>query len=172
MNSILHFYQKNISWNIEEIKKLNFKFIETYQKNPSYTEYFHKRYENVIGNDAYYLPNVMPDFVEDVLNLPIFEEYSMKLPGIHRMQPGMALPVHSDPFGNVSKLYDIKNIEEIDRYIIHLEDSKDGHYTQVGDEIWCNYKLGDYVWWKGSAKHAAFNMGIEDRYTLQITCKK
>ena len=44
--------------------------------------------------------------------------------------------------------------------------------TQVEDEIWCNYKLGDYVWWKGSAKHAAFNMGTEDRYTLQITCKK
>ena len=157
-------------WNIEEIKSLDFEFVETYQKNPSYNRYHHNRFKDVIGNDAYYLPKPMPSFIDDILKLSIFEEFDIVLPGLHRMQPGMALPLHADPYGNIKRLYDIKDIEQIYRYIFFLEDSKPGHLTQLGDVMIVNNKAGEYIKWKGSALHATFNMGTEDRYTMQITC--
>ena len=157
-------------WNLEEIKLLDFEFVETYQKNPSYNRYHHNRFKDVIGNDAYYLPKPMPSFIDDILKLSIFEEFDIVLPGLHRMQPGMALPLHKDPYGNVKRLYDIKDIEQIYRYIFFLEDSKPGHMTQIEDTMIMNAEAGNYIKWKGSALHAAFNMGTEDRYTMQITC--
>ena len=157
-------------WNLEEIKLLDFEFVETYQKNPSYNRYYHKRFKDVIGNDAYYLPKPMPSFIDKIIKYPIFDDFDIVLPGIHRMQPGMALPLHKDPYGNVKRLYDIKDIEQIYRYIFFLEDSKPGHMTQIEDTMIMNAEAGNYIKWKGSALHAAFNMGTEDRYTMQITC--
>ena len=158
----------NVIWDIEEIKKLDYKFVETYHKNPSYNHYYHDRFKHILGNDAYYLPNPMPSFVDEIVQLPLFN-FKTVLTGFHRMQPGMVLPPHADPYMNLQKLYDISDIEEITRFIIFLEKPKSGHLTQIENEVYIDVNPGDCIYWKGSTLHAAYNMGTEDRYTLQIT---
>ena len=77
-----------VSWN-KEYKNLNYKFIPTYQIKSSFEKYQHKEYQSFIGNDAYFLPNPMPSFVDKILNLDIFYNYKIKSPGFHKIRPGM-----------------------------------------------------------------------------------
>ena len=50
-----------------------------------------------------------------------------------------------------------------------LENWKSGHYFEVDGFPVFNWKAGDYCMWTHSVPHFAANIGIEDRYTLQIT---
>ena len=60
--------------------------------------------------------------------------------------------------------------EKITRYVVFLEDYKTGHFIQISDNVYTRYRAGDFVKWSGYTAHAAYNLGTEDRYTLQITC--
>jgi hypothetical protein len=50
-----------------------------------------------------------------------------------------------------------------------LEDWKPGHYLEIDGVGVVNWVAGDYFMWESNVPHAAANIGIEDRYTLQIT---
>lgn len=151
-------------------KGLDYKFIPTYQINPAFDIYHHEEYKTFIGNDAYFLPDPMPKFVSEILNLEPFNNYDIVSPGFHRIRPGMGLPLHIDGYDTFSKIHNIKNTNDIIRHIIFLEDAKRGHIIQVGDKVFGSWNAGNYISWRGHIEHAAFNLGIEDRYTLQITC--
>ena len=170
MDCIKHYDFNKIDWSLDEIEKLDFKFIPTYKINPSFDSYHHSRYEGVIGNDVYFLPNPMPSFVDEILSLSIFDKYQIKTPGFHRLQPGMILPLHKDPYQSFKKRHVIFDTDNIHRYIIFMQDHLPGHYIQVENEMYMHYTKGCYVKWKGNTSHAAFNLGTENRYTLQITC--
>ena len=112
----------------------------------------------------------MPKFVNKILQLSFLKKYKIKSPGFHRFRPGMILPLHMDSYNAFSRMYDINDKEKINRYIFFLENSKLGHMIQVNDKIYNKWNAGDFLKWNGSTPHAAFNLGIENRYTLQITC--
>ena len=50
-----------------------------------------------------------------------------------------------------------------------LEDWEPGHYFDIEHEAIVNYKQGEYVLFDAFTKHSAANIGLKDRYTLQIT---
>jgi len=50
-----------------------------------------------------------------------------------------------------------------------LEDWKPGHYLEVNGKPYVNWQAGDTVEWAYDTPHMAANIGLEDRYTLQIT---
>ena len=50
-----------------------------------------------------------------------------------------------------------------------LEDWKPGHYLEVDSKPYVAWKAGDTVEWVYDLPHMAANIGLEDRYTLQIT---
>jgi hypothetical protein len=50
-----------------------------------------------------------------------------------------------------------------------LEDWKPGHYLEVDGVPYVNWKAGQTSEWVYDAPHMAANIGLEDRYTLQIT---
>ena len=60
------------------------------------------------------------------------------------------------------------------RVLVFLEDWKSGHYFELDGIPIVNWKAGDYYQWTGATKHMASNIGVDDRYTLQLTgwCKK
>jgi hypothetical protein len=60
-------------------------------------------------------------------------------------------------------------LENVRRVLVLLEDWKSGHYLEVDQIGIINWSAGDYVIWNYDCQHAASNIGIEDRYTLQIT---
>lgn len=87
----------------------------------------------------------------------------------HRLTPGRYLPEHKDRYGFYSKKYNIKDIETINRIIVFLEDNKSGHLLIVNDKVYNDWKAGDCVMWAGTTPHSAINLGVEPRYTMQIT---
>jgi hypothetical protein len=89
----------------------------------------------------------------------------------YRMVTNEILPVHGDDY----KLYREKFKVELDdcyRILVFLEDWKSGHYFEFNNEPIVNWKSGDYFIWGGKVPHMAANIGVEDRYTLQITGHK
>jgi hypothetical protein len=57
----------------------------------------------------------------------------------------------------------------IRRAVVFLEDWSPGHYAEYIDEPFVNWKAGDTVEWSYDTPHMAANLGVQPRYTLQIT---
>lgn len=87
----------------------------------------------------------------------------------HKLVPGHYLPTHVDKYGFYKSKNKITDSNQVHRYVVFLEDWKDGHILTVNDTVYTGWKAGDCVGWAGETPHSAINLGIEDRYTLQIT---
>jgi hypothetical protein len=87
---------------------------------------------------------------------------------IYRMKTGDIMPTHVDHFRRYCEVFQVEK-KNVYRAIVFLEDWKPGHYFEIEGTAVCDYKKGDYVLWSNEVPHAAANIGIEDRYTLQIT---
>jgi hypothetical protein len=67
-------------------------------------------------------------------------------------------------------LFDLQGKEQrIRRAIVFLEDWKPGHYFEGNNTAKTDWQAGDVVEWCYDAPHMAANLGLEPRYTLQIT---
>ena len=88
----------------------------------------------------------------------------------YRMPTGTILPTHGDLYLRYIDLFKLQGQEQrIRRAIVFLEDWKPGHYFEGNNVAEVNWKAGDVVEWAYDALHMAANMGLEPRYTLQIT---
>ena len=87
---------------------------------------------------------------------------------IHKIGPGHYLPIHRDLYETYKRINSITN-EDIYRIIVFLEDWQPGHMLDVNGMIYNNWQAGDYVGWMNDTPHAAYNLGVKDRFTLQIT---
>ena len=87
---------------------------------------------------------------------------------IYRMDTLEIMPTHIDHFRRYCEIFkvDRKNVR---RVLVFLDDWKPGHYFEVAGKGVVNWKAGDYCMWEPDVEHAASNIGIEPRYTLQIT---
>ena len=109
--------------------------------------------------------NPMPDWVNTIANL-----MNLRNPGFvfYRMDTLDIMPTHVDHFNTYCRVFN-KDRKEVRRAIVFLEDWKPGHYFQIDNVGVVNYKAGEYVLWAPDVPHAASNIGVEPRYTLQIT---
>jgi hypothetical protein len=88
----------------------------------------------------------------------------------YRMSAGTILPEHSDLYKKYVELFDLYGREHtIRRAIIMLEDWKPGHYLDVNGVPMVDWRAGQVVEWMYDTPHTAANIGLEDRYSLQIT---
>jgi hypothetical protein len=109
--------------------------------------------------------NIMPEWVLNTGQL--FGMYK-QTHTLYRMDTLEIMPVHSDHFNTYCRLHDTTS-EKVQRVILMLEDWKPGHYFELDGIGYVNWKAGDWFKWTGDVPHAASNIGIEPRYTLQIT---
>ena len=80
------------------------------------------------------------------------------------------MPVHSDLYKRYIEVFDLQGKEtSIRRALVLLEDWKPGHYLEVDGHAYVNWRAGDTAEWVYDTPHMAANIGLEDRYTLQIT---
>lgn len=86
----------------------------------------------------------------------------------YKMQTLEIMPPHVDHFRSYIKLFNSVP-ENVCRVLVMLEDWKPGHYLEINNEGYVNWKEGDYFFWRHDVIHAASNIGIDPRYTLQIT---
>lgn len=114
--------------------------------------------------------------VKQISNTSSFDNIKNQFPHIknigicfHVLQPGNYLPEHRDQYSFFAKLHKIECLNDIERSVVFLEDHKSGHFLTVGNKVYSKWKAGDYVSWKGTTPHSAINLGVDSRYTLQIT---
>lgn len=109
--------------------------------------------------------NPMPDWVNNVS-----KKIGLSNCGyvFYKMTTGIVMPTHVDHFTRYQKNFSISK-DLIFRALIFLEDWKSGHYFEIDDTPIYQYSAGEFILWSGEVPHSAANLGIEDRYTLQIT---
>lgn len=88
----------------------------------------------------------------------------------YKMETGTILPTHSDLYKRYIELHNLQGKElSIRRAVVFLEDWKPGHYSEIAGTGLVNWSAGTVLEWDYDTPHAAANIGIEPRYTLQIT---
>lgn len=86
------------------------------------------------------------------------------------MTSGTVMPVHQDLYVKYIDLFDLQGQEScIRRALVLLEDWRPGHYLEVDGHPFVNWHAGTVVEWIYDTPHMAANVGLEPRYTLQIT---
>jgi hypothetical protein len=124
--------------------------------------YYHK---NFTGN-MYDSRNPMPDWTKDVANeFSYLKDTTFTL---YRMDTLEIMPTHVDHFRRYCEVFGVER-SQVRRVLVFLEDWKPGHYFEVDGKGVVNWKAGDYCIWEPNVDHAASNIGIEPRYTLQMT---
>ena len=104
--------------------------------------------------------------------IKIFQEMGWKDIGTsyYRMGTGTILPTHSDLYLRYVDVFKLQGQEhKIRRAIVFLEDWRPGHYFEGNSIAKTDWRAGDVVEWCYDAPHMAANLGLEPRYTLQIT---
>jgi hypothetical protein len=88
----------------------------------------------------------------------------------YRMTTGTTLPWHSDWYVRYIDLFGLAGQEHrIRRAVIFLEDWRSGHYFEGAGQAVTGWRAGDAVEWIYDLPHMAANIGLDPRYTLQIT---
>ena len=97
-------------------------------------------------------------------------EFNLKDIGccFYRMETGVILPKHRDTYKMYAERFNCRP-ESVHRILVFLEDWKSGHYFELEGKPMLEWKAGNYASWNGRTEHFAANIGVENRYTLQIT---
>lgn len=110
--------------------------------------------------------NTMPAWVDSLKGIfPIFKNMTFTF---YKMNTLEIMPEHVDHFRTYMKLFDVP-YNKCYRILVMLEDWKPGHYLEIDGQGIVNWIAGDYFVWQSDVPHAASNIGVEPRYTLQVT---
>lgn len=133
-----------------------------------------KQFEN-LGAYNRYNTSYYQQFGDD---LPSIATAVAKLSGLAeatvsaiRQPPGNIIPWHQDQYYQLKKRLGTERIQDasIWRYLVFLEDHKPGHFFQVENTPYVQWKAGDVVTFLPNAHHLSANAGLEDKFTMQIT---
>lgn len=88
----------------------------------------------------------------------------------YKMRTGTVMPVHSDLYKRYVEVFNLQGKEHtIRRALMLLEDWSPGHYLEVNGCAYVHWRAGHTVEWNYDTPHMAANIGLVDRYSLQIT---
>jgi hypothetical protein len=88
---------------------------------------------------------------------------------VNYLKPGTYLPRHCDLYKKWLKVFNLDNVQRIQRIIVMLQDNVPGQYLEIDNTIINNWNAGDWFSWTGKTSHAVYNFSNADRYALQIT---
>lgn len=116
--------------------------------------------------DMYDMRNPEPAWMSPLRQYFPWQHFSWS---VYRMTPGCVLPNHADTYARFREIHCIEDPDSIHRAVIFLEDWQSGHYFEIDGSPLTDWLAGDTVIWRNDVQHLAANMGMTDRYTLQIT---
>jgi hypothetical protein len=123
--------------------------------------YYHDSFTGAMYNSK----NLMPRWVKDVGNQIGLSNCGYNF---YKMSTLDIMPPHYDHFETYCRVFNIDQSKAF-RAIVFLQDWKPGHYFEYDKKSFGSWDKGDYVLYSYDIEHAASNIGIEPRYTLQIT---
>lgn len=86
-----------------------------------------------------------------------------------KQMPGNILPWHRDHLFKITQEHPDVKREKIVRANIFLEDWKIGHILQIEQEVISHWQKGTGYIWSNNVYHLSGNLGLEDKYTLQVS---
>ena len=153
----------------DEFKRLNY-INESFNDSASVEQWTSQGYANQFTGDMCDMRSPQPTWNSTFIN--IYREMGWKDIGssYYRMATGTILPVHKDLYVRYVQLFNLQGQEHrIRRAIVFLEDWQSGHYFEGAGTPVTGWLAGDVVEWTYDLPHMAANLGLEPRYTLQIT---
>jgi hypothetical protein len=155
-------------WN-DDFKSLPFEYLPI--KNTFDEERWQQQgYTNVVLNgetvNMKKLEANMPEYATPFLTMFDWEHVGLVY---YRQNTLNMFPVHYDSYISYRKIWNIDDASRVWRCIVFLEDWKSGHYFEIDGVAHLNWRRGDYCVWNNDVSHFAANIGVEPRYTMQIT---
>jgi hypothetical protein len=161
-------YKIPVFWD-EEFKHLDYNR-ESFNDQDSVDRWRKQGYTGPFTGDMCDMRNPQPSWNNKFIE--IYKQMGWKDIGTsyYRMTTGTVLPTHGDLYVKYIKLYNLAGSEQrIRRAVVFLEDWKPGHYSEINGVGMVNWPAGTVIEWDYDTPHAAANIGLEPRYTLQIT---
>lgn len=163
-----------LEYKIERFWDDSFKTInyinEPFNDPVSVNQWLSQGYQAKICGELADMRHELPAWSSKIIEM--YEARGWKDIGIafYRMRTGTVMPVHSDLYKRYIEVFDLEGQEQsIRRALMLLEDWESGHYLEVDGKPYVNWSAGDVVEWRYDIPHMAANIGLKDRYTLQIT---
>jgi hypothetical protein len=153
----------------DEFKHLEY-IQEPFNDPVSVNRWVTQGYNNKIIGDLCDMRHRLPDWTKCFITM--YQDRGWKDIGLafYRMRTGTVMPVHVDLYCRYIELFNLQGQEHtIRRALVLLEDWKPGHYLEANSVPYVNWSAGKTVEWVYDTPHSAANIGLEDRYTLQIT---
>jgi hypothetical protein len=161
-------YKLGVFWD-NEYKTLDY-IQEPFNDSEDVAQWLQQGYQPKICGDLCDMRSQQPSwnhrFVEH------FESLGWKDIGTayYRMTSGTVMPVHQDRYVKYIDLFNLEGKEHtIRRALVLLEDWQPGHYLEVMGCPYVDWTAGTTVEWIYDTPHMAANIGLDPRYTLQIT---
>jgi hypothetical protein len=161
-------YNIPVFWD-NEFKHLDY-IQEPFNDPVSVNLWISQGYQSKITGDLCDMRHRLPAWAECFITM--YQDRGWKDVGLafYRMRTGTVMPVHSDLYQRYIELFNLQGQEHtIRRALVLLEDWKSGHYLEASGVPYVNWSAGKTVEWVYATPHSAANIGLEDRYTLQIT---
>ncbi|MFO7744962.1 MAG: hypothetical protein R6V36_06240 [Psychroflexus sp.] len=115
-------------------------------------------------NSFYYQAFDMPADIKEFA-ASLFPRCSIS---VMRQPSGQTLPSHEDTFYRFANTHNIDPYDCV-RINIFLEDWRSGHYFEINDTPIVSWKAGEAVVIYRDEPHLSGNMGMTEKYTMQIT---
>jgi hypothetical protein len=164
-------YQLDPFWD-DEYKKLNY-IQEPFNDPSSVNQWISQGYQSKICGDLCDMRSAQPSWNTKIIKH--FKDLGWNNIGTsyYRMNTGTVMPVHQDLYKKYIEVFNLQGKEQtIFRALVLLEDWKSGHYLEVNGVPIVEWSAGTVVEWIYDTPHMAANIGLEPRYTLQITGHK
>ena len=161
-------YWLEVFWD-DEFKQLEY-INEPFNDTVSRDRWMAQGYPNRFTGDMCDMRGTQPTWNQRFVD--IFSAMGWKDIGTsyYRMRTGTVLPTHGDLYVKYIALHGLQGQEHrIRRAIVFLEDWRPGHYAEYLDEPFVKWSAGTVIEWPYDTPHMAANIGLDPRYTLQIT---
>ena len=161
------FYGHTTPWWDQSYKELDYQYLPLKNTQEVQQQWQEQGFGCMRLNGGLYdMSRPLPSIAEKFFTLFDWQNVGISF---YCMQTCDFLPLHSDHFITYRKKYNIQDPYQVWRAVVFLENWKSGHYFEIDNTPIMPWKAGDWVAWNYDIRHAAGNVGADNRYTVQIT---
>jgi len=147
----------------QDLESLNFEdYLPCYRQTAEIEKYYNDQ-----NSSIWQILDESPQWVHDLAK-QVPQDFEHHVVSVLRNDPGQTIPLHRDRHTVLQEKY---GPGDTWRYLIFLEDWKNGHYFEIQNQPVVQWQAGDWIKFHRSEWHMGSNSGWEPFYSAQITVK-